>query len=111
MILFHEKFESNPDFICNYIKMKKEEEISKKLRIKLVQNDNKIVQEDHKIINYSNKIEPLAEIRETSSKKDIRIVRSNSNMDEIHKKKSIKTKNKNIKNSTRKVPENTPNLK
>lgn len=110
MVIFHEKFSSNPDFICNYIQMKKEEEITRKLSIsKLVpNNDEKNVQKDQNISNKVEIVEPPLELKETTSKKSINRVRKRSNsnirIDELPKKKAIKTKNQQI----RKVPVNTP---
>lgn len=111
MVIFHEKFSSNPDFICNYIKMKKEEEITRKLSLSKLEpnNDDKNIQKDQ---NISNKLEidPPSELKATTSKKSINRVkkRSNSNVrtniEDAPKKNTTKTKNQ----QNRKVPVNTP---
>lgn len=116
MVIFHEKFESNPDFICNYIKMKKEEEITRKLSIsKLIpNNDNKNVQKDQNFLNEVEvqikeeleKTKPVSQLKITTSNRVTK--RSNSNIDEVPKKKTIKTKNQNIIQQNRRVPVNTP---
>lgn len=112
MVIFHEKFSSNPDFICNYIKMKKEEEITRKLSLSKLEpnNDNKNIQKDQNISN-EVEIEPPSELKATTSKKSINRVkkRSNSNVrtnieGEVPIKKTTKTKNQ----QNRKVPVNTP---
>lgn len=98
--------------------MKKEEELSRKLSlliipIKPIIDDTRIAQNE---TNEEDKFEIIppapSHLQVTSCKQDIRIIRANSisrtNLEEIHKKKSHKTEDKNILQQIRRVPMNTP---
>lgn len=108
MVIFHEKFESNPDFICNYIKMKKEEEITRKLSISKLDIQNISNELEAQMKNeVIEKIESSSEVKVTKSKKITK--RSNSKIrtknEEVPK---TKRKHQNTHQQRRRVPVNTP---